>query len=107
MVLWFALLEKKVAHVTWDVQVGSVDSNLHRDEGPEYVLATCWMNNTFSGGHPGHLQNLFSYMGTRGKSENVLFLLSVLSLYIGRVGRSFLISIAGTGRKRDLDQVDC
>lgn len=26
---------------------------------------------------------------------------------MGRVGRSFLISIAGTGRKWDLDQVDC
>lgn len=41
MVLWFALLGKKVAHVTLDVQVGSVESNAHTDEGPEYVLATC------------------------------------------------------------------
>lgn len=107
VVLCFTLLGKKVAHVTLDAQVGSVESNPHTDEGPEYVLATCWMNNIFSEGHPGHLQNLLSYRGTRGKSKNVFFLFSVSSLCMGRVGRSFLISIAGTGRKWDLDQVDC
>lgn len=88
-----------MAHGTWDVQVGSVDSNPHKHEGPEYVLATCLMTNTFSESHPCHLQNLLSYMGTQGKSKNVLFLFSFLSLYMGRVGRSFLISIAGRGRK--------
>lgn len=40
------------------------------------------------------------------KKKCCLCFQTALSFYVGTVGRSFFVSIAGTGRKCDLDQAD-